>query len=128
MLKWNKNEGRTVTKIRWKVSRKKRSNVLQKWCELVKLNQSCPTRVVKHYTCKVVWDFNVWTDQVIEAGCLYHIKINKEKAKCRNWDLVITYDSSVALNNCESSPNISRNLGGITKTPREIALDIWDWN
>ena len=36
------------------------------------------TRVVKHCTCKVVRDFNVWTDQVIEAGCLYHIKINKK--------------------------------------------------
>ena len=63
--------------------------VKEKWYE------HQPESVVENENCKILWDFNIQTDHVIEARRPDMIVVDKVKKTCTIIDFAIPYDSRV---------------------------------
>ena len=76
-------------RIHWDICRKFGVNVSEKW-----YNHE-PESVVENDTCKVLWDFTIQTDHVIEARRPDLILIKKEENNCIIVDFAIPYDTRI---------------------------------
>ena len=76
-------------KIHWEFCRKYGVAVSERWYE------HQPETVTKNDSCKLLWDFNIQTDHVIQARRPDVILIDKEKKECKIIDFAIPYDSRV---------------------------------
>ena len=76
-------------RIHWDVCKKNRIQVKEKWYE----HEQAP--VTENEECKILWDFNVQTDHVIEARRPDMIIIDKVKKLCQIVDFAVPYDTKV---------------------------------
>ena len=76
-------------RIHWDICRTFGVNVSEKW-----YNHE-PESVVENDTCKVLWDFAIQTDHVIEARRPDLILIKKEENTCIIVDFAIPYDTRI---------------------------------
>ena len=82
-------------RIHWEVCRKNGIEVKPKWYE----HQS--EAVQENERCKILWDFIIQTDHVIEARRPYMIVIDKETKFAKIIDFAIPYDSRVSSKEVE---------------------------
>ena len=76
-------------KILWELCRKYGLAAAERWYE------HQPDTVTENDSCKLLWDFNVQTDHVIQARRPDVILIDKEINECKIIDFSIPYDSRV---------------------------------
>ena len=74
-------------KIHWELCRKYGLAASERWYE------HQPDTVAENDSCKLLWDFNVRTDRVIQARRSDVILVDKEKNECKIKDFAIPYDS-----------------------------------
>ena len=77
-------------RIHWEVCRVNGITVPPKWYNHV------PQPVIENEMCKILWDFNVQTDHVIEARRPDMIVIDKTTRKCVIVDFAVPFDSRVS--------------------------------
>ena len=76
-------------RIHWELCQKLRMNSKSKWYE------HQPKPVCENDTHKILWDFNIQTDHVIEARRPDMVVVNKSENKCYLIDFVVPFDSRV---------------------------------
>ena len=76
-------------KIHWELRRKYGLAAAERW------HEHQPDTVTENDSCKLLWDFNVQTDHVIQARRPDVTLIDKEKSECKIIDFSIPYDSRV---------------------------------
>ena len=76
-------------RVHWDVCKKYGIVVNDKWC------QHEPGSVIENDKCKILWDFTVQTDHIIQARRPDMIVIDKETNKAQVIDFAIPYDSRV---------------------------------
>ena len=76
-------------KIHWELCRKYGLAASERWYE------HQPETVIENDSCKLLWDFSIQTDHVIQARRPDVILIDKEKKECKLIDFAIPYDSRV---------------------------------
>ena len=76
-------------RIHWEVCRQYNVRVPDKWYEHL------PERVIENEQVKVLWDFNIQTDRVIEARRPDLVIIDKEKKQVHIVDFAVPFDSRV---------------------------------
>ena len=77
-------------KIHWEVCEKEGFIVNEKWYEHV------PEPVLENEGCRILWDFTIQTDYVIEARRPEMIVVEKRNKCCKIIDCAIPYDSHIA--------------------------------
>ena len=73
-------------RIHWEVCRQYNVIVPDKWCEHL------PERVIENEQVKVLWDFNIQTDRVIEARRPDLVIIDKEKEQVHIVDFAVPFN------------------------------------
>ena len=76
-------------KIHWEVCRKTGFDVNEKWYKYE------PEKVVENYSWKILWDFTIQTDHVIEARRPDMVTIDKIKNECKIVDFAFSFDSRI---------------------------------
>ena len=76
-------------KIHWELCGKYGLAASERWYE------HQPETVMENDSCKLLWDFSIQTDHVIQARRPDVILIDKEKKECKMIDFAIPYDSRV---------------------------------
>ena len=76
-------------KIHWEVCKEEGFIVNEKWYEHV------PEPVLENERCKILWDFTIQTDHVIEAKRPDMIVVEKRNKCCKIIDFAIPYDSRI---------------------------------
>ena len=76
-------------KIHWDVCRKIGFDVNEKWYKHE------PEKVVENDSWKILWDFTIQTDHIIEARRLDMVIIDKTKNECKIIDFVCPFDSRI---------------------------------
>ena len=79
-------------KINWELCRKYGLAASERWYE------HQPETVTENDSYKLLWDFSIQTDHVIQARRPDVILIDKEKKECKIIDFAIPYDSRVNAN------------------------------
>ena len=82
-------------RVHWEVCRKLGFETKEKWYE------HQPESVYENDDYKVLWDFNIQTDHVIEARRPDLVIINKQDRMCQIVDFAVPYDSRVNLKETE---------------------------
>ena len=83
-------------RIHWDVCKKNKIEVKEKWYEHE------PAPVTENEECKILRDFNVQTDHVIEARRSDMIVIDKVKKLCQIVDFAVPYDTKVNTKEVET--------------------------
>ena len=63
----------------------------------VKSGTYTPQSVLENYEYKILWDFNIQTDKVIEHRRPAIICINKQKRECQIIDFTVFGDQNIAI-------------------------------
>ena len=86
-------------KIHWELCRKYGLAASARWYE------HQPETFTKNDSCKLLWDFSIQTDHVIQARRPDVILIDKEKKECKIIDFAIPYDSWVNAKEMKKTEN-----------------------
>ena len=108
-------------RIHWDVCRKYGIKVKGKWYE------HQPESVVENENCKILWDFNIQTDHVIEARRPDMIVVDKVKKTCTIIDFAIHYDSRVnnkEMEKIKKYQNLARELRKLWNMKVKVILII----
>ena len=81
--------------IHWEMCKKFKFNYTNKWY------MHNPAPVLENATHKLLWDFNIQTDQLIPARRPGLIIINKKKRTCKIVDFAVPTDHRIKLKECE---------------------------
>ena len=132
VAKWHRSKRRhdwVGKRIHWDFCRKYGIKVREKWYE------HKPESVVENENCKILWDFNIQTDHVIEARRPDMIVVDKVKKTCTIIDFAIPYNIRVNNKLSEKYQDLARELrkswnmkvkvipiiiGTLGTTPREV--------
>ena len=125
-------------KIHWELCRKYRLAASERWYE------HQPETVTENDSCKLLWDFSIQTDHVIQARRPDVIFIDKEKKECKILDFAIPYDSRVnakEMEKTEKYQDLARDvqklwnmrtkvipvvIGALGTTPKELSKRLDD--
>ena len=99
-------------KVHWKVCRKIGFDVNEKW------HKHEPEKVVENNSWKILWDFTIQTDHVIEARRPDMIIIDKTKNECKIIDFACPFDRRIEEREKDK-------MKGFNDLKRELTK-IWD--
>ena len=64
---------------------------------------------------KILWDFNIQTDHVIEARRTDSVVVNKKRRTCEIFDFAVPEDSRIEQKEKEKNRKVSRFKKGVTE-------------
>lgn len=104
-------------RIHWEICKKNGIEVKAKWYD------HKPEAVCENERCKILWDFNIQTDHVIEARRPDMIVVNKIQNKCTIVDFAVPYDTRVTAKEQEKVlkyQDLARELKVLWDTPVKV--------
>ena len=104
-------------KIHWEVCRKSSFDVNEKWYKYE------PEKVVENGSWKILWDFTIQTDHVIEARRPDMVIIDKTKNECKIIDFACPFNSRIEereKDKMKGYNNLKRELKKIWDMPVKI--------
>ena len=103
-------------KIHWELCRKYRLAASERWYE------HQPETFTENDSCKLLWDFSIQTDHVIQARRPDVILIDKGKKECKIIDIAIPYDSranATEMEKIEKYQDLAREVQRLWKHANE---------
>ena len=95
--------------VRWKLARKCNFEAKDKWYEH-ELES-----ILENEDCKILWDFSIQTDHVIEARRPDFIVVDKKRRTCKIIDFALPGDSRIGEKKKKEDRKVSRSKRGVTE-------------
>ena len=86
---YKRRHGWVGRKTNWKICRKIGLDLNENWCK------HKPEKIVQNHSWKILWDFTIQTDHVIEARRPDMVIIDETQNECKIIDFTYPFDSKI---------------------------------